>query len=80
MPGEVLQPRKRLDGEEGRGAKLCGDHGSFLVIWVGQMVLLGCPRKLVNGSEMGYNLLVNGIYWGYNPLTNHLLSSWDIQV
>ena len=42
--------------------------------------LLGCPRKLVNGLEMGYNLLVDGVYGGYNPLTNHLLTSWDIQV
>ena len=36
---------------------------------------LGCPRKLVNGQQMGYNLLINGLYWGYNPLTNHLLTS-----
>ena len=31
--------------------------------------LLGCPRKLVNGLQMGYN-----------PLTEHLLTSWDILV
>ena len=30
--------------------------------------LLGCPRKLVNGSWISYNLFVNGVYWGYNPL------------
>ena len=45
-----------------------------------RMGLLGCPRKLVNGEQMGYNLLINGIYLGYDPLTNHLLTSWDIQV
>ena len=31
--------------------------------------VLGCPRKLVNGYYMGYNLL-----------TNHLLTFGDIQV
>ena len=45
-------------------------------------LVLGCPRKLANGWQQGYNLLLNGIYWGYNPFTNHLLTadSWDIQV
>ena len=42
--------------------------------------LLGCPRKLVHGWWVGYNLPINGIYWGYNPFANHLLTSWDIQV
>ena len=32
-------------------------------------VVIGCPRKLING-----------VYWGCNPLTNHLQTSWDIQV
>ena len=41
--------------------------------------LRGCPRKLVNGEQMGYNLHINGVYWGYN-FTSHLLNSWDIQV
>ena len=62
--------------ENARGASSYGDNG---LPKIGQE-LLDCPRKLVNGQDMGYNLLVNGIYWGYNPLTNHLLSSWDIQV
>ena len=47
---------------------------------LGPLGLLGCPRKLVNGLEMGYNLLVDGVHGGYNPLTNHLQTSWDIQV
>ena len=42
-------------------------------------MILGCPRKLVNGLQMGYNLLINGVYVGYNPFTNLLLTSWDIQ-
>ena len=53
---------------------------SFLYSISDKYPMLGCPRKLVNGWEVGYNLLVNGVYWGYNPFTNHLLTSWDIQV
>ena len=33
-----------------------------------RLALLGCPKKLVKGLQMGYNLLLHGEYWGYNPL------------
>ena len=29
--------------------------------------VLRCPRNLVNGLQMGFNLIMNGVYWGYNP-------------
>ena len=58
----------------------CGTLALVLGKNMGRCWVLGCPRKLVNGQYMGYNLLINGIYWGYNLLTNLLLTSWDIQV
>ena len=33
--------------------------------------LLGCPRKLVNGWQMGYNPNIPHLKVGYNPFTNH---------
>ena len=30
--------------------------------------LLGCPRKLVKGQEVGYNPNLSHLYVGYNPL------------
>ena len=54
-------------------------HGATGWSKLTQDIHIGCPRKLVNGLWMGYNLLINGVYWGYTR-TNHLLTSWDIQV
>ena len=34
------------------------------------LYVLECPRKLVTGLEMSYNLLINGTYRGYHLLTN----------
>ena len=64
-------------------AELVGSQLAYAVSWANvsrEACLLGCPTKLVNGLQMGYNLLVNGVYWGYNRLTKFLLTSWDIQV
>ncbi len=35
---------------------------NLFITW--KRTILGCPRKLVNGSYMAYNLLINGVYWG----------------
>lgn len=50
----------------------------------GDVHLLGCPRRLAKGVQVGYNPNIRFLWVGFDlftmVITIHLLSSWDILV